>query len=543
MIIWQKFAILLFSVLLVCTAAKVKSKDDTSNSDELLEFSHEEDKSTDYSEEHDINEILSEEKEDKKDKELYTFPVCRVSKADLCVCDKTQKRIDCRKQTRDLNGGKAEVIPLQSASISMGSDFTPKYVYLTGNKIRYLEQDSLLPGMRATVEGIDLGFNQIDFIDEGAFDKFDNLRKLRLNHNWLKINQSMDGWITKELGNKLEVLNLAYNSIKFLNDGAFDSLHKLKKLILDGNVGLQLTAKTFKKDGLEVLETLSLDNCGIKNLDPNVFTNLPELNYISLINNPISALPASLKLVPNLRTLDLSETNIDKLGKNIFKGYDNLVNLYLRAMSKIEKYDDCDFCELTKLESLDLSGSKKLATIHNNAFGFKRDQAKALKYIKSVKMINCSLSTFDRDMLPWDKLEGLAIGGNPLNCDKKLEWLIQDRVLHLFPGDMPICAAPPDLKGKHLQTVMKDAQSHSGIGSMFKTIFYAGLAVGLVGSILTGVLYMNKRYDGNLVSTLFSGRRPDGTGFRDLNADVGRENGQRVFEDDDNEFEPRPAAV
>lgn len=56
--------------------------------------------------------------------------------------------------------------------------------------------------------------NDIEVIYPKAFDNFKNLRKLRLNHNWInKWNETKNVWITKNLGTNLTLLNLAYNGI------------------------------------------------------------------------------------------------------------------------------------------------------------------------------------------------------------------------------------------------------------------------------------------------------------------------------------------
>lgn len=57
-----------------------------------------------------------------------------------------------------------------------------------------------------------------------------------------------------------------------MEDGIFQNLQGLTKLVLDGNVGLQITAETFL--GLKNLKTLSLDMCGFESLNDDLFINL-----------------------------------------------------------------------------------------------------------------------------------------------------------------------------------------------------------------------------------------------------------------------------
>lgn len=78
--------------------------------------------------------------------------------------------------------------------------------------------------------------------------------------------------MTEKLGKTLHQLYLDYNYIKQLDDGIFDKLVNLNKLVLDGNRELQLTRKTF--GNLENLKTISLDDCGLKTLDEDIFKKL-----------------------------------------------------------------------------------------------------------------------------------------------------------------------------------------------------------------------------------------------------------------------------
>lgn len=113
--------------------------------------------------------------------------------ADFCECQKSGGRLDCRRDTREKNGKTLDVMPLTSAAIQVKVDgFTPKYVYLNGNKLVSLTQATLMPDFASNVLGLDLSYNDIEFIGERAFDNFNSLTKLRLNQNWIKINDNTE---------------------------------------------------------------------------------------------------------------------------------------------------------------------------------------------------------------------------------------------------------------------------------------------------------------------------------------------------------------
>jgi len=439
-----------------------------------------------------------------------------------------------------------DVVPLSSAAITVeDKGFEAKYVYLTGNQIEFVSQNTLLPGMQENVEGLDLSYNDIEFIDVNAFDLLTSLRKLRLNQNWIRINETIDGWISIKLGKTLEVLNLAYNSITSLNDGAFNPLHKLTRLILDGNTGIKLTDATFGKDGLINLKDLSLDNCNLKILPAKFFEHLPKLEYLSLIKNQLTTIPAGLTPVPKLNVLDLSENWLDNLKEHAFRDYPLLKKLYLKEMQNITEYGNCAFCGLSELNSIDFSGSSKLKKIDKNAFGFESSTKESTKKIKTVKMEDCQLESFSEKMLPWTDLEGIAIGGNPLVCDFDIDWMVKAlKSLHFVGSKVARCAEPKERINATLQNLAdKFAKDPPSSGSFLRTVFYCGLAIGVIGIALTGILYVNKRNGGNLLGNLIPQRRTNPSGFSNLNADVGMEEDHRVFDEEDNEFEPRPAAV
>jgi Leucine-rich repeat (LRR) protein len=123
----------------------------------------------------------------------------------------------------------------------------------------------------ATVEILDLNYNGLDTIDDGAFEGMCQLRHLRLSGNRLTtLTRSMfqaDG-----LQWKLTRLYLNGNRLTEIEDHVFDDLSTIELIDLDDNPNLELTDKTFGR--LHKLSELSLDNCGLEKLPTEVFAEL-----------------------------------------------------------------------------------------------------------------------------------------------------------------------------------------------------------------------------------------------------------------------------
>ncbi|KAE9549221.1 hypothetical protein FO519_007561 [Halicephalobus sp. NKZ332] len=103
-----------------------------------------------------------------------------------------------------------------------------------------------------------------------AFDDLSDLTYLELGNNKIK---TIDNKIFTTKLSGLHKLFLYHNQIKKITPTTFSHLSELKVLDLDYNSDLKLPKSSFS-DGLKSLEELSMDYCGIKELDDNIFENL-----------------------------------------------------------------------------------------------------------------------------------------------------------------------------------------------------------------------------------------------------------------------------
>lgn len=118
------------------------------------------------------------------------------------------------------------------------------------------------------LEHLYLGGNQIELIEDRAFEGLHNLKTLSLCENKLKqINQQT----FKGLSN-VSRLFLHKNQIETIGAGAFDDLGRVERLILSTNRLTRVDAGTFR--GLTRLEILDLTHNLIDEVDPNAFEHV-----------------------------------------------------------------------------------------------------------------------------------------------------------------------------------------------------------------------------------------------------------------------------
>ncbi|KAI6214868.1 hypothetical protein M3Y94_00318800 [Aphelenchoides besseyi] len=507
------------------------------------------DKAMESSSESDIDEYDAQEEEDidflesAHPKNVEQITVCSSDdKENYCQCQQSSPpSLLCKRKGDEYRK------PLKTANVvPADKNFKPSYVSFFENHLDYLDAETLLPGFQTDVIALDFMSNHLRRIDGDAFSKFGKLKKLRLTNNFLTLTEETDEWISEGLGGTLEKLYFGYNEIEKINDNVFEPLHNLKTLVLDGNPGIVLTENTFSK-GLGRLEKLSLDSCNLKSLPDNIFSNLKNLKYLSLIGNTLTAVPKALNLINNLQILDLSSTNLPEFTPQALKDDHSVQQLFLQNMRFLYELDDCAFCGLTNLVRVDLSGSKKLHTIHPNAFGNVNNTDQSPKNLKSLKLENCTIADLSEELVDWKKLNETAIWDNPLNCDKGLYWLLKNlpdyKLNTLKNAKEPICATPDNFKGQSIANVSKSLgfnweTSSASSFSLFRAFLAFVFVATIAGVFIFGIMFCNKRYGGS-GNPFYRPQMPH-VGFNNLSADVD-------FDDENEEQDdfnaPPPVAV
>ncbi|XP_057613971.1 lumican [Chionomys nivalis] len=254
-----------------------------------------------------------------------------------------------------------------------------------------------VPMVPSGIKYLYLGNNQIDHIDEKAFENVTDLQWLILDHNLLE-NSKIKGKVFSRL-KQLKKLHINHNNLtesvgplpKSLQDlqltnnkisklGSFEGLANLTSIHLQYNqlkedavsaslkglkslLYLDLSFNQIAKipSGLPAsLQTLYLDNNKISGIPEEYFKRFTGLQYLRLSHNQLtdSGVPGNSFNISSLLELDLSYNKL----KSIPNVNENLENYYLEV-NELEKFDVKSFCKIlgplsySKIKHLRLDGN------------------------------------------------------------------------------------------------------------------------------------------------------------------------------------------
>uniref|UniRef100_A0A182Q9Z1 Ig-like domain-containing protein n=1 Tax=Anopheles farauti TaxID=69004 RepID=A0A182Q9Z1_9DIPT len=182
---------------------------------------------------------------------------------------------------------------------------------LNGNIIEKISKNALY-GLRR-LQLLDLSANKLVFIDRNAFDTLDELRYLNVNQNQIYI---LPSTVFSAL-RSLRSLDLSNNLMRSLPNSIFASQRSLERLHLDATNLESLSNwvsrnnHTVNKEILRSLRYLSIrNNTRLKEIEPCVFRNVPNLETLLLSNNRLTSLPKEIGELRRLRYLDVGSNDI-----------------------------------------------------------------------------------------------------------------------------------------------------------------------------------------------------------------------------------------
>jgi len=285
------------------------------------------------------------------------------------------------------------------------------------------------------VTNLNFAQNRISVIEDHAFDKHTKLAVLLLGRNLLEtVGQE---WFNG-LGLTLENLDLSWNKITSIPDGAFKSLTVLQYLNLDGNRVKTISDNTF--DGLYMLRSLSIDYNPLSRADGSEFCHLKRLETISIEYTQIEHLPVFRSNMTSLKQVMLNGNMNKNLHSNAFAQVPTVEQISLDKMPLLETIEECAFCNLPNLTFLLLSDSPKIRSIDERAFdpgfGFTTPMV-------TLDFSNNSLTSLSPSLVHWKSVGSIYLAGNRWNCSCSIRWMTEPSLKIV---DIPNCYYPQSLK-------------------------------------------------------------------------------------------------
>ncbi|KAL1241668.1 Leucine-rich repeat-containing protein [Trichinella pseudospiralis] len=195
---------------------------------------------------------------------------------------------------------------------------------LSGNFLENLTR-AMFEGL-SRLEVLDLRVNLISTIESNTFAPLKQLRQLYLAGNYIS-NVNSDQFAGLD---KLQTLDLGWNEFTDISDHAFATLKSLQALHLNNNRKLMLV-EADALSGLDKLELLNLSSTKLLTIEPR-----------------------TLRPCTRLKTLDLSNSDLDLLDADTFRSTNRLEQLYLNK-TKLFTLPDGLFEPLPNLRLVDLS--------------------------------------------------------------------------------------------------------------------------------------------------------------------------------------------
>ncbi|XP_071351171.1 lumican [Trachinotus anak] len=250
-----------------------------------------------------------------------------------------------------------------------------QYLFLQGNNISSLSSSVLanITGLRWLI----LDHNQLhsDKLDQAALQKQTQLCYFFANHNHLSSVPSV-------LPAGLQQLRLAYNQISSISPRAFQNLHNLTLLLLQGNKLQTITEGDLK--------------------------GLVSLNLLDLGGNLFSSVPRHLP--PSIQQLYLSNNSLSGLDKDSFEGFFNLKYLRLSHCGLQSSSIHPQVFNFSSLVELDLSYNK-LTTIPTVPTTLQ------YLYLEANEIQGFNVTSFCREVGPlsYSRMKILRLDGNKMS--------------------------------------------------------------------------------------------------------------------------------
>ncbi|CAB3253601.1 unnamed protein product [Arctia plantaginis] len=324
------------------------------------------------------------------------------------------------------------------------------------NSITNLSQ---LPPVMGTRVALIFKCNEIVDIEDDAFSNIEGLVYLDLSNNNITGDvlrseifrgRYIDGLYATIA---LETLILAHNDIHSLDRYLFQYTPNLIRLYLNNNpIEIIDHVTSLALSSATNLEVLDLSNTDIDHIPLDTFRGLTKIQMIDLSHNRFVTVPESLSLVGStLQYLTFNDNNIVELNDDSFIGLTNLIQLEVGENDYLDEVKRSTFSPLKNLKVLHLCHNQNLKYISHNAFRGLKEQWT----LREVYLDDNNLSELSTDLMPWNKLEILGMTGNNWLCNCDLVDIVSKKGagLKFKTNEIPFCAAPMRFSGTYVTNV------------------------------------------------------------------------------------------
>ena len=279
---------------------------------------------------------------------------------------------------------------------------TLRWFKISGNSLTRIEPNAF--DNVASLEDLDLSFNNISELPNDIFSKLTNLKVLRLDHNHLQHLSE----VIFDNSRELEELDLSYNPLKILYQEWFTSLQNLR--------------------------ALNVAHTGLMTIDHDTFHFTSSLEELDLSENNFSLVPnAGLKIIPNLKRLKLNGNPIKYINDESFEMLHSLQELEVCQSPRLTEIQAKSFSDLKNLRILIIGENPELVHIDSWAFygitnfTVTSDSRNRIKpgalNLRHISLAGNRLQTLSQFSLPWCSLEFLDLRRNPWSCNCSLSWI------------------------------------------------------------------------------------------------------------------------
>ncbi|KPJ11896.1 Insulin-like growth factor-binding protein complex acid labile subunit [Papilio machaon] len=287
------------------------------------------------------------------------------------------------------------------------------------------------------LETLYLSHNNINIIHHGAFHRVPKLRIVDLNYN--NIIRIHPESFLQQSSSGVEELSLIGNKIMHISEfrALLGALPRLKFLDMSDNLLEEIPRGAFR--GHPSLERLHLNSNSIKFIEGEAFVAMPALRELHLSKNSLGDLnEGPFWNLPSLKGLDLSHNYFQRLQPKLLYNLPSLRRINI-SNNKLTVIDPLVFIETPLLEYVNVS-SNELVSIHPatfrnlaNLYELDASSNKLIEFIpglpRGLEQLNVqrnqitSLPVHPSPDLDLPALRTLDISSNPLICNCAAMWL------------------------------------------------------------------------------------------------------------------------